>query len=106
MELTQLLNSIHAIQVVGQVQRKDVESIVYDSRKVKRNSVFVAIKGFNTDGHKFILDAISKGALAIVLEDNKAVPEDILVGQGIAKILVKDSRVALAELSNYFFKEP
>ena len=106
MELTQLLNSIHAIQVVGQVQRKDVESIVYDSRKVKRNSVFVAIKGFNTDGHKFILDAISKGALAIVLEDNKAVPEDILVGQGIAKILVNDSRVALAELSNYFFKEP
>ena len=106
MELTQLLNSVHVIQVVGQVQRKDVESIVYDSRKVKRNSVFVAIKGFNTDGHKFILDAISKGALAIVLEDNKAVPEDILVGQGIAKILVKDSRVALAELSNYFFKEP
>jgi UDP-N-acetylmuramoyl-L-alanyl-D-glutamate--2,6-diaminopimelate ligase len=106
MELTQLLNSVHAIQVVGQVQRKDVASIVYDSRKVKKNSLFVAIKGFNTDGHKFILDAINKGALAIVLEDNKAVPEEILLGQGVAKILVKDSRVALAELSNYFFKEP
>jgi UDP-N-acetylmuramoyl-L-alanyl-D-glutamate--2,6-diaminopimelate ligase len=106
MELTQLLNSVRAIQVVGQVQRKDVASIVYDSRKVKKNSVFVAIKGFNTDGHKFILDAISKGALAVVLENNKAVPEEILTRQGIAKILVNDSRIALAELSNYFFKEP
>ena len=106
MELAQLLNSVHAIQVVGEVQRKDVTSITYDSRKVKKNSVFVAIKGFNTDGHKFILDAISKGALAIVLENNKAVPEDVFIRQGTAKILVKDSRIALAELSNYFFKEP
>ena len=106
MELTQLLNSVHAIQVIGEVQRKDVASIVYDSRKVKKNSVFVAIKGFNTDGHKFILDAINKGALAVVLEDNKAVPEDIFIHQGIAKVLVNDSRIALAELSNYFFKEP
>ena len=106
MELTQLLNSVHAIQVIGEVQRKDVASIVYDSRKVKKNSIFVAIKGFNTDGHKFILDAINKGALAVVLEDNKAVPEDIFIHQGIAKVLVNDSRIALAELSNYFFKEP
>ena len=55
MELTQLLNSVHVIQVVGQVQRKDVASIVYDSRKVKKNSVFVAIKGFNTDGNLFLM---------------------------------------------------
>ncbi len=54
MELTQLLNSVHAIQVIGEVQRRDVSSIQYDSRKVQKNSVFVAIKGFKTDGHKFI----------------------------------------------------
>jgi len=106
MELTQLLNSVHVIQVIGNVQRKDVASIVYDSRKVTKTSLFVAIKGFNTDGHKFILEAISKGALAIVLENNDAVPEDIFIHQGIAKVLVSDSRIALAELSNYFFKEP
>lgn len=106
MELTQLLNSVHAVQVVGEVQRKDVASIVYDSRKPLKNSIFVAIKGFNTDGHKFILDAISKGALAVVMEDNNAVPEDIFMHSGVAKILVKDSRVALAQLSNSFYKEP
>ncbi len=52
MELTELLNSVNAIQVLGEVQRQDVGSIDYDSRKVKKNSVFVAIKGFSTDGHQ------------------------------------------------------
>ena len=49
MELTELINSVNAIQVAGEVERKDVSSICYDSRKVKKNSVFVAIKGVNTD---------------------------------------------------------
>ncbi|MGE5797999.1 MAG: Mur ligase domain-containing protein, partial [Ignavibacteria bacterium] len=57
MELTELLNSVHAIQVIGEVQRKDVAGIFYDSRKVLQNSIFVAVKGYNIDGHKFILDA-------------------------------------------------
>jgi len=35
---------------------------------VVKGSIFVAIKGFNSDGHKFILDAINKGALAVILE--------------------------------------
>ncbi len=70
MELTELLNSVKVINVTGEVQRQDVANIVYDSRKVEKNSVFVAIKGYNTDGHKYILQALSKGAIAIVLEDN------------------------------------
>ncbi|MEO8399481.1 MAG: UDP-N-acetylmuramoyl-L-alanyl-D-glutamate--2,6-diaminopimelate ligase [Ignavibacteriaceae bacterium] len=106
MELTKLLNSVKVINVIGEVQRKDVANIVYDSRKVEKNSVFVAIKGFNTDGHKYILQAISKGAIAIILEDNKIVPDEIFVHEKIAKILVYNSRAALAEVSNYFFKEP
>ena len=67
MELTQLLNSVHAIQVTGEVQRRDVADIVYDSRKVQKNSVFVAIKGYKTDGHKFLQDAINKGAVAVAV---------------------------------------
>jgi UDP-N-acetylmuramoyl-L-alanyl-D-glutamate--2,6-diaminopimelate ligase len=105
MELTQLLNSVNVIQVIGEVQRKDVSSIEYDSRKVKRNSVFVAIKGFNVDGHKFILDAINSGAIAIVVEDD-SIPDEIFRHRKTAKILVKSSRAALSEISNSFFKEP
>jgi len=106
MELTKLINSVNAIQVAGEVERKDVSSICYDSRKVKRNSVFVAIKGTNTDGHRFILDAINKGAMAVILEDNNSVPDDIFVHEKRAKILVANSRKALAEISCALYKNP
>ena len=106
MELTELLNSVKAIQVVGQVQRRDVSDIQYDSRKVKKNSLFVAIKGYKTDGHKFILDAINKGATAVVVEDDHAVPDEIITHSQIAKILVKNSRIGLAELSKGFYGDP
>ncbi len=106
MELTELINSVKVISAIGEIQRQDVASIVYDSRKVEKNSVFVAIKGFTTDGHKFILQALSKGAIAIILEDNFAVPDEIFIHQKAAKILVHNSRAALAEISNYFYKEP
>ncbi len=106
MELTQLLNSVKAIQVIGEVQRQDVSGIFYDSRRVIKNSVFAAIKGYKTDGHRFILDALNKGALAVILEDNNSVPDDIFIHGKTAKILVEDSRRALAEISASFYKQP
>ena len=106
MELTELINSVNAIQVAGEVERKDVSSICYDSRKVKQNSIFVAIKGANTDGHRFILDAINNGAIAVILEDNDIVPDDIFIHEKKAKILVVDSRKALAEISCALYKKP
>ena len=105
MELTQLLNSVHAIQVTGEVQRKDVSGIHYDSRRVKANSIFVAIKGFNSDGHKFITEAINRGAIAVVIQDNNSIPEYYFHLKKIARILVSNSRIALAELANAFYKE-
>lgn len=106
MELTQLLNSINVIQVTGEIQRKDVADVVYDSRKVNKNSIFVAIKGYQTDGHRFLQDAINKGAVAVVVEDEKSIPDELITHARIAKILVKDSRKALAELSKGFFNDP
>jgi UDP-N-acetylmuramoyl-L-alanyl-D-glutamate--2,6-diaminopimelate ligase len=105
MELTHLLNSVNAIQVVGEVQRKDVLSIQYDSRKVQKNCVFVAIKGYKTDGHRFIQDAIHNGAVAVVVEEN-SVPDELIKHAQISKIIVKDSRKALAEISKGFYNNP
>jgi UDP-N-acetylmuramoyl-L-alanyl-D-glutamate--2,6-diaminopimelate ligase len=105
MELTQLLNNVHAIQAAGDIQRKDVSSIHYDSRKVQKNSVFVAIKGFKTDGHKFISEAINKGAIAIVVENDSSIPDALVSHLQIAKIVVIDGRIALAELSKAFYKD-
>ncbi len=106
MELTQLINSVKTVQVIGEVQRQDVSGIFHDSRKVIKNSIFVAIKGFNTDGHRYILDAINKGAIGVILEDNNVVPDDIFIHGKVAKILVRESRVALAEISGSFYKDP
>jgi UDP-N-acetylmuramoyl-L-alanyl-D-glutamate--2,6-diaminopimelate ligase len=106
MELASLLNNVKVIQVVGEISRERITGIYYDSRKVTKNSIFVAIKGFKTDGHKFIFDAINKGAAAIVLEDDAAFPDDAITRQNAAKVLVKDSREALAELADSFFDEP
>jgi len=104
MELTQLLNSVRAIQVTGEVQRQDISGVHYDSRRVKANSIFVAIKGFTSDGHKFISEAINKGAIAVVVEDNHSIPENYFHLRKVARILVADSRIALAELSSAFYK--
>jgi UDP-N-acetylmuramoyl-L-alanyl-D-glutamate--2,6-diaminopimelate ligase len=106
MELTQLLNTVNAIQVTGEVQRKHVSGIVYDSRKVQKNSIFVAIKGYKTDGHKFLQDAINKGAVAVVVEDQNSIPDEFISHAQIAKIVVGNSRKALAELSKGFYKDP
>lgn len=106
MDLSSLLSSIKVIQVIGEISRMNVSGIFYDSRKVEKNSIFVAIKGYKTDGHKFISDAINKGAMAVVIEDDGAFPSDVFTRQNTAKILVKDSRQALAELSNSFYDEP
>ncbi|PJA98006.1 MAG: UDP-N-acetylmuramoyl-L-alanyl-D-glutamate--2,6-diaminopimelate ligase [Ignavibacteriales bacterium CG_4_9_14_3_um_filter_30_11] len=106
MEISNLLNNLNSIQITGEFQRKDVESIVYDSRKVKKNSIFVAIKGYKTDGHKYIFEAINKGAIAVVLEEDNTIPDEIFRHQNILKILVKNSRIALAALSKDFWNSP
>jgi len=106
MRLHQLISSLLNIQVTGKVSDTEITGIEYDSRKVIKNSVFVAIKGFRQDGHNFILDAIDKGAIAVILENNELIPEVIFDHSGVAKILVQDSREALAIVSSKFFEDP
>ncbi len=77
----------------------DIENIAYHSGSVKSNSLFVCIKGIKTDGHKYLEDAVKKGAVvAIVEEINKDVD--------IFQILVDDSRKALALISSAFYDFP
>ena len=106
MLLSELLNSVSLIQVVGNAPTSEVSRIEYDSRNVVEGSVFVAIKGFNSDGHSFIQDALNKKAIAVVVENNDAIPDSLVSHYSAIIILVNDSRQALAELSNAFFNEP
>ena len=77
-----------------------VRSIAYDSRKVERGDVFVALKGLHADGTLFAEQAIALGAVAIVSE--QPAPPGTSVGWAI----VEDARQALAELAAAFYRYP
>ncbi len=106
LKLESIINNLNVIHLAGEVERKDITSIAYDSRKVKRDSIFVAIKGFKSDGHTFIMDAVSNGATAVIIEDDSKVSNDYLSHQNVTKILVPNSRIALADISSKFYGDP
>jgi len=78
----------------------EIKGIACDSKAVNKDYLFVAVCGTKTDGHKFANEAFERGAVAVVIE------KDILLGEGIIKICVKDSRTALAKIANEFYGRP
>jgi len=78
-----------------------IDNIAFDSRAVNKNSLFVAVKGRQTDGHKYIEQVIDKGVKAIVVEDWQ-----IDVASEIVQIQVKNSAKALAILACNFYDHP
>lgn len=78
----------------------DILGIENDSRKVKKGYMFVAIKGFTVDGHKFIGEAIRNGAVSVLVEEDIGVEEEVTV------IKVEDTLEALAYISSIFYGEP
>ncbi len=94
MRLSEILNNVEIIKNdVGDVE---ITEIVYDSRKVTPGCVFVAISGVGTDAHKFVQDALSKGAKCAVVE-KEGYPN---------AVLVKNTRKALALMSANFYGNP
>lgn len=98
--LNDILNHIQALQVAGDTSVQ-VADVCIDSRKVGKGSVFVAIKGTLTDGHKYIDGAVTSGAAAIVAEEQPAAMAD-----GVVYITVKDSAAAAGLLASAFYHEP
>ncbi len=98
MKLYQLLRALpeHAIHNTTDVE---ISAIAVDSRQVTPGALFVAIRGVDVDGAKFIPDALAHGAAAIVAESISPVPS-------IPFITVPDSRAALAHLSAAWFNYP
>ena len=83
------------------LENPTIQHLAFDSREVKSNTLFFAIKGNAGDGHRFIDDAISKGATAIVLEEFPSV-----LNKEVAYIKVGDARKALAVSSDLYFGSP
>ena len=86
----------------------EVSSICCDSRKVSYGSLFVAIKGFASDGHDYIATAIGKGARVIVFEDQQAYERQTasLDMEGVIAVQTESSRHAMAIIAANFYDNP
>lgn len=98
--LKDILYRAGAVEIHGTVNLA-VSSIALDSRAVKRDSLFIAVKGTKTDGHNFIESAEQHGAIAIVCE---RLPEK-LSGK-ITYVVVSKSKEALGYIASNFFDNP
>ena len=97
MILEQLLQGIEIVECTADMERS-IDHVAYDSRKVERGGMFVAVTGFAADGNRFIPMAMEKGA-ALVVTAKK--PE-----QDIPYVLVKNDRLALALIGRNFYGNP
>ncbi|OSY87422.1 UDP-N-acetylmuramoylalanyl-D-glutamate--2,6-diaminopimelate ligase [Tenacibaculum holothuriorum] len=98
--LKDILYKVAVNSVIGSTD-VEVKNIVFDSRKVESNSLFVAQKGVTVDGHKYIGKALSLGATTIVCE---VFPEDLK--EGITYVQVDDSDTALAIIASNYYENP
>lgn len=106
MELKSILSGLEGLKVRGNLD-VNVKEIKNNSKAVEENDMFVAIKGFDDDGHNHIVEAIKNGAKVILAQEDeidkniiKEIPEDIVL------VLTKDTRYALAIVACNFYKNP
>ena len=93
----ELLRGISA-RIPESIGDKAVTAVEYDSRKIVKNSLFVAISGFKVDGHSFLPHVEQQSAMAAIVE--KKIP-----GIRLPQIVVNDSRRALAQVAANFYRE-
>lgn len=101
MKLTdEVLKGIDILSVTGE-QNPDITGIEFDSRKVNKGSLFIAVRGHNSDGHQFIGDAVAAGASVIICE---ALPD--VTDPRICWVRTSDSAKALGYCASNYFGNP
>ena len=77
------------------IQAKDKynSSIVFDSRLIKKNDIFIGLKSNNRDGNLFALDAIKKGAIFAIVDNNKLVHENIIYTKSVQSFIKKFTKI-------------
>ena len=98
--LLDLLKDVEVLESYG-LQNIQIDNIEFDSRKVVENTLFVAQRGVLSDGHNYIDSAISKGAVAVLVEE---MPKE--KKENIAYIKVADSSYSLGILAKNYFHDP
>ena len=104
MKLKSIISGLEGLKARGNLEL-DIDGVETDSRKVTKNTLFVAIVGFETDGHKFIKQAIENGAIAIMVQEGAKISKsDIL--DDVTIIMAPDTRIALSKVAENFYNNP
>ena len=99
----------HLLEIANQLQNKEVygdinvliEDVSADSREIKNNGLFIALRGARVDGHNYLENAMKAGAKALVVDTlPKKLPDNVAV------ILVPDTREAMEIIAPYFYDYP
>lgn len=100
MKLSELLKNVKPIAVHGDIDI-DIKGVNIDSRKIENGHLFIAMKGTQVDGHKFIDKAIALGATAILLEDMPEILED-----KVTYVQVKSTEEDAGKVATLFYGDP
>ena len=100
MKLIELLKYVTPQTIIGN-QEIDITGVNIDSRKIEKSHLFVAIKGTQTDGHRFIPKALELGAVAVLCED---LPENLQ--PGVTYVQVASTEAAVGPVATMFYGEP
>ena len=99
-DLKNILYKVSIESVIGSTDRS-IATLQYDSRKVDRDDVFVAIKGTAFDGHKFISKAIEQGVAVVVSQE---LPVKLI--KGVTYVVVENTNKALAIMASNYYENP
>lgn len=99
MKLSRLIQDFTYTIVSGNIDI-EIEKVCINSKEVGKNSLFVCIRGANTDGHNYINDALKKGATALIVD------REITPIKGVTVISVENSSQILSYVSRRFFSQP
>jgi len=99
MRLDYLLNGQPILEQHGN-EDLEIKGLTSDSRDVKKGYLFVAVKGSSQDGHKYLADAVQRGACALVVENVENAFPDVTI------VRLPDTRAALSELASRFYHYP
>ena len=99
MKLTDLIGNVEPLTVEGSLDR-EITGIAYDSRRVMPGNLFVAVRGVQTDGHRYVDMAIERGAAAVVFE------QDCCLSPRATRIKVRDARRTMALAADNFYQHP
>ena len=106
MELKKILAGLEGLKVKGSLDI-EINNVRNNSNDVSTNDMFVAVKGFDSDGHEHIEEAINNGAKVILAQEdtiNKNVIKEIK--DDVTLVLAKDTRYALAICACNFYQNP